>query len=96
MQRCPGSASGVTIKQQIRWAEVLVGWDQAEKCPAGSVRVPLLGLRVDHGPRLKPLRYLISDPSTNRDLFVAAERTDGVMGMLGRQAPGLAGQGPGW
>lgn len=32
------------------------------------------------------LRYLISDPTTKRDLFVAAERTDGVMGMLGRQA----------
>lgn len=54
------SLSGVSIKQQINWAEVLVGWDQPEK-------------------------YLISDPVTNRDLFVAAERSDGVMGMLGRQ-----------
>lgn len=52
--------AGVSIKQQINWAEVLVGWDQPEK-------------------------YLISDPLSGRDLFVAAERSDGLMGMVGRQ-----------
>ena len=25
-------SQGVSIKQQINWAEVLVGWDQPEKC----------------------------------------------------------------
>lgn len=49
----------VTIKQQVQWAQVIVGWDM-------------------------PNKYIISDPS-GRDLFVAAERTDGVMGMMGRQ-----------
>eukprot|EP00913_Durusdinium_trenchii_P034994 g32734.t1 len=53
-------SSSVSIKQQINWAEVLVGWDQPEK-------------------------YLISDPLSGRDLFVAAERSDGLMGMVGRQ-----------
>jgi len=51
---------GVSIKQQIQWAEVLVGWDMPEK-------------------------YLISDPVGGHDLFVAAERSNGVMGAIGRQ-----------
>jgi len=54
-----GQLAGVTIKQQIQWAQVLVGFGQGQK-------------------------YLISD-SSGRDLFVAAERNDGLMGMLGRQ-----------
>jgi len=51
---------GVSIKQQIQWAEVLVGWD----CPN---------------------KYLISDPASGRDLFIAAERNNGAIGMIGRQ-----------
>lgn len=55
-----GQLSRVTIKQQIQWAQVIVGFDM-------------------------PNKYIISDPTTGQDLFVAAERTDGVMGVLGRQ-----------
>mmetsp|Transcript_66925 Transcript_66925/g.157760 ORF Transcript_66925/g.157760 Transcript_66925/m.157760 type:complete len:356 (+) Transcript_66925:73-1140(+) len=52
--------SGVAIKQQVQWAEVLVGWDMPEK-------------------------YLISDPIGGHDLFIAAERSNGIMGAVGRQ-----------
>merc|ERR1719401_370002 len=32
-----------------------------------------------------PNKFIISDPRTGHDLFVAAERADGAIGMLGRQ-----------
>ena len=31
-QSMVATSQGVSIKQQINWAEVLVGWDQPEKC----------------------------------------------------------------
>ncbi|CAJ1447116.1 unnamed protein product [Effrenium voratum] len=52
--------NAVSIKQQIQWAEVLVGWDMPEK-------------------------YMISDPASGQPLFIAAERANGIMGMMGRQ-----------
>lgn len=50
----------VKIKQQIQWAQVLIGWDM-------------------------PNKFIISDPATGHDLFVAAERSEGLMGAIGRQ-----------
>lgn len=32
-----------------------------------------------------PNKYIISDATTGHDLFIAAERSDGMMGMIGRQ-----------
>uniref|UniRef100_A0A7S1RHR7 Phospholipid scramblase n=1 Tax=Alexandrium catenella TaxID=2925 RepID=A0A7S1RHR7_ALECA len=32
-----------------------------------------------------PNKYMLSDPSTGKDLFIAAEKSDDMMGMLGRQ-----------
>eukprot|EP00747_Dinoflagellata_sp_TGD_P206549 gnl/TRDRNA2_/TRDRNA2_80246_c0_seq1.p1 gnl/TRDRNA2_/TRDRNA2_80246_c0~~gnl/TRDRNA2_/TRDRNA2_80246_c0_seq1.p1 ORF type:complete len:399 (-),score=55.61 gnl/TRDRNA2_/TRDRNA2_80246_c0_seq1:104-1216(-) len=55
-----GRLKQVKIKQQIQWAQVIVGFDM-------------------------PNKYIISDADTGHDLFVAAERNDGVIGVLGRQ-----------
>mmetsp|Transcript_14796 Transcript_14796/g.26260 ORF Transcript_14796/g.26260 Transcript_14796/m.26260 type:complete len:360 (-) Transcript_14796:68-1147(-) len=54
---------GVVIKQQVQWAQVLVGFDM-------------------------PNKFLVSDPVGGHDLFVAAERNNGALGMVGRQVFG--------